>query len=402
MPAKAAVVVATEEPLTEDEAKEFFGNLEKAIYAGDIDFVANQMIDWNSIWKKATVGFRTNNAYREARTQFLLGGPHYMTHEGGEVRKIVDDVAAGGAFDLLRLHVVDGERRMLLRSANREMRLRYLDVVVGRNEQGQPKILDIYLMSSGELISTILRREIICIFQLMSTETIENVKLDDEQNDFCKNHVIIHEMFQATTTGDFDEASRIYAALPDSIKTLKYVMLARLQAAWKHSDDAYLDACSEFRKVHSNDPCVDFATWSSYFLKKDHAESLAAIDRIDQAVHGDPYLAVVRAYITLDAGDVEKAAQFADQAIAADHTFIDAYWVKVRAALDKNDFQHAYELLCWLEDECRMEFDDLASLPECADFIKSEYFQKWQDRHAQNTGNVPAQPSDETAPAVTE
>ena len=65
----------------------------------------------------------------------------------------------------------------------------------------------------------------------------------------------------------------------------------------------------DFRKYYSQDPCLDLLLIDYYTLKKDYAQAIPCVDRLDKSVGGDPYLNVLRAASTSAAGHLNEACR---------------------------------------------------------------------------------------------
>jgi hypothetical protein len=119
----------------------------------------------------------------------------------------------------------------------------------------------------------------------------------------------------------------------------------------------------------------------AFMLRKSYSQAAAGIDRIDQAIGGDPYLKVYRARILQSQGKPAAASKLAEAAVAEEPTLQPAYYFLLNQALNKRDFAKTAELLAALETRCHVMFKDLTTVPAYAEFVKSPEYQTWFKSH---------------------
>jgi lipopolysaccharide biosynthesis regulator YciM len=131
------------------------------------------------------------------------------------------------------------------------------------------------------------------------------------------------------------------------------------------------------RKALPNDPCLDVICLDSLFLRKQYAETIAAADRLDKMVDGDPYLHVLRGGVHFAQKQHEKARECVQKAIDAEPKMVQAHFTMIAICLDQKDYATVAKTLSVLENDVGMQLNDLAQVPEYADFVKSEEYKKW-------------------------
>ena len=122
----------------------------------------------------------------------------------------------------------------------------------------------------------------------------------------------------------------------------------------------------------------------------EYDRALAAVDRLEKAVGGDPYLDVIRAGIHLAQGDAGAARRLARQAVDGDGTLPDGYWALVNVSLADKRFDETARLLDLLREQFQLEFGDLTQIPEYAEFVQSPEYRQWAQPRtpSQNGGDL--------------
>ncbi|MDG2014218.1 MAG: hypothetical protein P8J33_11975 [Pirellulaceae bacterium] len=357
---------------TDEECEAFASQLQEQVFAKNASAV-NDSINWNAIIDRAVseipVASATKNGFRNGVLQSV-------GQSQGMAAQIIQQMERGGDYRYLGTREVGDEKRVLFRLLLADDGgVNYHDMVVLKDQQGQLKAVDIYVLMSAEFLSKTLRRMFLPLAAEQSKSILE--KLTKSDSDFINNIQKIQMINQLYQSGKFSQVENIYSTLPDSMKREKTISLIRLQAAAKISDQKYAEAIKDFRSFHPNDPCVNIISIDSFFLKGQFDEALKCIDRLDESVGGDPYLNVMRANITLAQGDTAATRTLAKAAIDKEATLTTAYWLLVNAALADKNHDEVVQYLNLLNENFTVEFDDLTQIPEYADFVKSPQYRDW-------------------------
>ncbi len=357
---------------TDEECVAFGTALENQAAAGNLS-AFNDAINWDAILDRAVGGIsvddRMKNGFRQGVLQ-TVGQPQ------GLPSQIIQQTEQGGDYKYLGTHMVGDEKRVVFRlRLSGDRGVNYHDMKVLKNEQGQTKAVDIYVLMSAEFMSKTLRRAFIPLAAEQSKSVFQ--KLTQAENDFVKNVTKFQKMTQLYRSGEFPQVETVYRSLPDSMQQEKNIMLIWLQAASQISDAKYANAIKDFRRYHPNDPCVDIISIDSHILKGQYDEALQCIDRLDESVGGDPYLNVMRANIMLGKGDNASARKFATLAVKEEPTLPPAYWALVSVSLADKNYDETVQQLNLLKTKFALAFDDLTQVPDYADFVKSPQYKDW-------------------------
>jgi tetratricopeptide (TPR) repeat protein len=296
-------------------------------------------------------------------------------------QQILQAIGDDGSYKLLRIRTVDGRPRPLFRMIHSDGRINYHEYVLARHKDGEVATEDVFILMTGERISQTMRRLVIPFFASVRNKSLLQKIAPDELG----NLKTFGAMADAIRAGDFKSAVAHYRTLPRKYQEQKPVLIGYVQATMNLGADGegeYLAALETFRKLYPDDAAVDFISIDYFYLKKQYDQARKAIDRLDQAVGGDPYLNVVRGNASMEAGRFEEARQAMEKAIQAEPDATNAYWVRISLALREK--KHA-DTLKWLQaivEKCHVEVQDLAAVPEYADFVKSPQYGEWQKWYA--------------------
>jgi tetratricopeptide (TPR) repeat protein len=248
-------------------------------------------------------------------------------------------------------------------------------MTVVRQPDGEIRIVKMYVYLAAETMAKILRRAFLAAVASESRTLLE--RLQGKESDFVKHIAETQAMTAAVQNGQPQRAIAIYRKLPLSLQKDKSLLLIRYRAAAELQDDEYTKAMDDFRKYHPDDPCIDIICVDAHFQDGEFDEALACVDRLDEAVGGDPYLELIRANVCIQDEDYDGARKLAHKALEAEEDLIDAQWCLITISLAEKDFDETSRLLTKLAEEFGMEFDDLTQVPEYAEYVKSPQYRQW-------------------------
>lgn len=379
--------------MTDEECLALFKSLKSALDAGDASKF-NSHIDWVAMLNRATANLGTE----QDREQIKSGALTSLTSQNAFGNELVKNVKGGGSFDLLRLKNQRGRRTALVRFLLAGGALNYFELELVREPDRQIKIVDIYPFAAGELMSQTLRRGFIPVVARTSQTLIE--KLTKGEGDYLKSLNEILEMTKALSTDRPQDALAIYGKLPPSVQKDKTVLMVRLRAALAVNEAEYAAAIEAIRTNFPQDPALDLIALDGYFMKKQYAEALAGIDRLDKSVGGDPYLNVLRANTYVEQGDLNKARDFAEQGVAGAPQVLATHWALVTLTLRQEDYAATLAELKNIRRNFRLQFGDMTKVREYAGFCKSPQYQEWLEFLKDAGKNAaPAAPSEKKAAA---
>lgn len=240
------------------------------------------------------ISFAGITAKEDYRKQFKanFAGPQGTEAVLGPLAKTVK---RGGQYTLLRVHQHGTDHAAVFRlNAGSIPNYHILKLVKGMD--GKIKVHDLYVLGAGEWMSTMNRRQILPIAASQNRSVLE--KLLGTESDFVTYAGEFRELMKAVQADDYATFKDIYDELPKSMQEQKTVLLMRRGQAQKAKQwDDVRATTADFRRLYPNDAALDVLSLPSLIFEKQFDEALAAVDRIDAFVGGDPYLDTLRSTI---------------------------------------------------------------------------------------------------------
>ncbi|HVR18912.1 MAG TPA: hypothetical protein VMS65_04435, partial [Polyangiaceae bacterium] len=240
---------------------------------------------------------------------------------------IAFSLKGGGSYRMLANRVVEGERRVKFRLLGSDGAFNYHDyVVVVRG--GSPKAVDIHMLTTGEPISTTLRRTLLPIAAETQKGLVE--RLTTKESSYVKNLPVIAKLSQFQTNPQ--AALAAYASLPDALKTDKNVLMLRVQAASMIDEPTYLAAMEDYRKAYPADASMRVMSIDYFYMKKMYKETLEQVTELERATGPDAHLNTLRAGVQAQLGNVQPGRDELKTALELEPDLAEA--VNLAIALD--------------------------------------------------------------------
>lgn len=162
--APPSTIGQTATPITEEEARSFAAKFIDAVSRNDMAAVS-AVFDWDTLADRALDGVPlTETKKQEAKTGMMRS----LTQNNTLIPQIHQQMQQGDdAYQLLRVHEVDGRRRALLRLLPPDGGVNYHDMVLSKSADGQCRAIDIHIFTTGELLSATVKRGML---QLAATQ----------------------------------------------------------------------------------------------------------------------------------------------------------------------------------------------------------------------------------------
>jgi tetratricopeptide (TPR) repeat protein len=361
----------TGQPVTEAECKKFAEKLAKAATDGNkAEF--NKLVPVVDLFERSMSDLEL--AANEKKTMLKAAS----TVSGQYADLITQQVKDGGSYSVLRVRVVDGRPRALLRLVSPEGAVNYHEYTLARSPDGQIVTEDIYVYASGEPLTKTFRRLMLGYIAEKKKGAID--KLNGSEQLLTKHIEDLTKMSQQVRNGQHKEALETFRKLPAELQKNKIFQIIAIRAAQGADDDKeYLAELERFRRNYPDDPAVDLISIDYFYLKKEYAEAIKTVERVDKSLGGDPYLMALKANMLLEAKKYKEARETAEKAIKDDPKLALAYLV--RAAISAQEKNHK-DALVWLKklvEATEVELD-LAMDERFDEFVKTPQFKelnKW-------------------------
>lgn len=278
-----------------------------------------------------------------------------------------------GSYTFLRLRTVNGKKLALFRLLM-DGPFNYHEYLLEVSPSGAVRPVDFYVYLSGEYMSETLRR---MYLGAVAGEPGVVGKLVGNDNEYAKNIPKLGQMSQLVKQGKADQAMKLWKTLPDVFKSDKYALILRLQAASQISPKESSDALEALKKACPGDPSIPALSLDPLFLAKKYDDVITAVDEVDKAVGGDPFLHTFRASVYLEKGDFDQARASAKRAVEQEATLDAGYWAMVTISLRAKSFKETVEWLNTMEKKLGTQFGDLTTIETYAEFVKSPEYGAW-------------------------
>lgn len=363
-------------PPTEEEAQQFADRMTRAVRARDA-VAMDKLLRLSDLTERIISDLDLSDQFRQG----IRKGMTQSMRQASLGQQVLQSIQDDGSYQLLRIRTVDGRPRPLFRLIGSEGALNYHDYYLARYEDGEVATEDMFVFASGEPISQSMRRLLIPAVASLRGKGLFG-KLDPQELDSMKT---IRSMAKAIRARNYKSAIAAYRTLPRTFQERKPVLILYIQATMNLETDGdaeYLAALEVFRKLYPRDAALDFISIDYFFLKKRYDEACRAMDRINKAVGGDPYLDVLRGSALLEAGRFKEARQAIEKAIKDEPNLVQAYWFRIGLSLREKKYA---DTLAWLQrivEKCHVDIQDLTGVPDYAGFVASPQYTMWQKWNA--------------------
>lgn len=348
--------------LGEDEARKFGQRFEQAFRNRD-EGAMSDCLRTRALYERILREFGSTDPKAELDPIFRTRNPDAMyLNEFGKL-----------SCRFLKVRQVEGRYRALFRFVGDDNHFNYREFVLGRSPDGSVVSEDVFLYDTAELLSDSLRR----VLGAAEGKRGAAPELTDQT-------AALTALMSAATKGDSAAVIRKYGQLSKHLQQNKSVLFIYIKALSK--DDARRDTVvkliEQFRILFPNDACLDMLSVGYHLQKQEFGQALAATDRLDQAIGGDPFLRVIRAECHVGMREFSKARAQIDAAVMEEPGLTNAYWTGILLSLleKKHD-----DTLAWLKrmvESCGAQVPDLSRDQDFEGFVKSPQYEAWVDWYA--------------------
>ena len=315
-PVESTAALTGQEPM-EQECQAWAAKMEQAVNQVDVATI-NELIDWDAILESATGGFPGIESQRQ---NFKYEFRQSLNGRNGFWSSIARQITGGGTYYFLRVGKIEGKKCARFRLSGPQGGANYHDFVLVREPDGRTKAVDWFIYLSGEMLSKTLRRNFLPVVAHEQRSVLE--KLTGAEGDFVKHLVEWRAYSEAAQNGQWQQVHDIYNNFPKSMKRDKNILLVRSQAALARNDKRdYALAIADMERLFPNDPMLALISIDSCCIRGEYDKAIAAIDKFDKAIGGDPFLLVLKAKIFQLKGDTDTAERLVQQAKEIDPTVV--------------------------------------------------------------------------------
>ena len=353
--------------VTDKEALEFCQKLEQGLIEGRAE-AFDGVLNMTAVVDAATRGLDLKPA---ERVNFRAG----VSQGFAMGRKLI---ASGNSYRLLGFRKLGPHQGPVFRLWGEEG-LNYHLLKLKKAAGGGVRIADIYIFITADLLSSIFRRGAIA---LVAEDPARRAGLTPEDAQLAITVKAFQDFQQLANRDDPQKSMEAFHKLPEATRKDRLVQALRLMVASKLGEAEYLKAEDEFKRLFPEDSSFHLMTLNGFVYRKDFAGALKAIDSLDKSLGGDPLLNFQRGnmYVCLEKyPEAKKAGQRAAKEVPY---LQEPRWLLVTIALKEKAHAETVQLLNDLERDFKLVMENVESVEEYAEFIKSAEYREWKKSRA--------------------
>ncbi|MEM9799211.1 MAG: hypothetical protein AAGA20_02730, partial [Planctomycetota bacterium] len=319
---------------------DFVGTIESAMADSDPS-VFHDAMDVDRFVERVRVGLPEGPKIDAMMEGFKIGfeGSNRMAADIVESLEEYD-----GTYVFLRM-MPDAPTHALFRWAGDDG-LEYHELALERGDDGAVRIADILPMSFGQWSSESSREFLVDLVAEQNPSLWE--RFTGAKPESLAAILKVKEMTEALED-DPAAALEIYDSLPEKTKTRIHVQRLRITAAADIDDETYLAALEDFARFHPDCAAIPLMMIDAHILVDDYDAVREDIDRLEEMVHGDPYLDITRAQILIKEERYDRAREALARAVEQDERLeMPAAWELLEIHLATDDHEQTFRTLDWL------------------------------------------------------
>jgi hypothetical protein len=285
----------------------------------------------------------------------------------------------------VRVAVVNGEKRVLLRLLSSDGTLNFIDWVCERNAAGDVIIVDGLPFVTGELMSETSRRAVLPLLAESKKGFIE--RLTTKESAYVREIASINQAIKLIQEGSNNEASGILEALPGEVKIMPFVLALRLRAAQSSSKKVYLAVIEDWERALPDNPSLDLISIDGCVMRKDYAGCIDHIESLQKRVGPDGYLRALKGNVSFMNHDIEGARTSFKAAVAIEPTLARTYDMWFGVEMQAKNWGGLVEALSAFESNFPKAdiWAGIQAKASWADFRASKECQLWLEKRTAKT-----------------
>ncbi|MEI9959445.1 MAG: hypothetical protein WDM90_24710 [Ferruginibacter sp.] len=311
-----------EKPVTKDDAITFAKEIESSVKKGD-PVILDNAIDK----KEFTIRMDLPNT-NDARE---FGKGVLQTMKLGT--QMTTQLSDADTYNFIKYYVSNGKHHIVFRAlSNKDEGLNYQDYeLIMRGNKCM--VADAYMYSTAENLSETVRTMYNMLYGSQQKNKID-MNHEDQLGDLKK----INDIKELYQKGRSAEAKQVYLSLPDNIKRTKLLCLLNVYVSAHLSADDYNVAVKEFERYFPNEPNLNLIKINGYYLQKDYAKMLEAVNALDAQINKDPLLDYQR-YLSYDLMEQKDSSRICLQRLIHNMPDFQKGFIELIAVDLKNGYQ---------------------------------------------------------------
>lgn len=255
--------------LTDEESLAFAKELENSIKKREGEFLDNAFDKDAFIKRIDLTGMANSKGFGDGvMSKMKLG------------TQVSNSLSDQDSYEFIKHYTKDKVHHVIFRLYGvEESTLNYHDFELIKVD-GKCMIADMYIYLSGETLAETMRN----LYKSMVGNN------DDNKPSKFSGMDDVADIKKLMQRGKYAEARRIYETLPDNLKNAKPIMLTNILICSNLSNNDYDEAIKKFQLKFPNEPNMNLVMIDGYYLQKEYAKMLSAINALDSQINKDPLL----------------------------------------------------------------------------------------------------------------
>jgi hypothetical protein len=285
------------------------------------------------------------------------------------------EVAEGSAL-FLKVHSFDGMRGPLVRYDLGDQGYNYLLLIAEDRPNSDPRVVDLFLATTGQKFSDTLGAISLLLVAPNDTLLGEMFGLTSIDKDLAATFTSIGQLQRAGRSAD---AYAKVQGLPETIRNHRVMLNISVQLASMLSEDLYRAELARLARYHRDDPTAAFTLIDYYFYKGDTDAAMDAILGMERAFGTDAAISILKANISVEAGDLFGARRFAREGVALEPANELSHLTLLTILMLSEEYADGIEVLEGLEQNFGYAFDSSNFVDNdlYAGFVKSPEYKAW-------------------------
>lgn len=267
------------------------------------------------------------------------------------------------SFSLIGVRDRGSGRRLVFRMIAREECVTYVEFSYARFRDGI-RLTDAYFHPVGHFMSDSYR-----------SDKAADVRLEIQN---LKRGKILREKLTAARAGDVQEFVKIYQEMPWDEESRRRCLIPLLMISPSLSDDDFAMAVGEARKRFPTDVQVNLSLAWAFESRESGLEALEPIDRVNEAIGGDPYLRAWKAGFQANTGKDDDAKALIAEVLTDSPLDWDTVQLSLWNCLRRKDYAQATQVMDVVIRDFEKGAIDQFELDGYAEFTQSVAFQEWK------------------------
>ncbi len=291
----------------------------------------------------------------------------------------------GGKYTLLGVRKISGQNRAVFRFRSATGSVNYNEWVLMHGPEGRVVATDIFSVTSGELVSVTVRRNMLLFLAKMQPTLWQ--RLTGQESAILAPAMQCEHSQHLLVTGHNRAFLADLAKLPASLRNSRSLLLEKVEAIdalYGANTPKYArrfqSAVLTYQRAFPDDPAaalmdIDYL-YSTHQFRKEAEINI----RISKSVGGDPYQIMLAAAAESKIGTPAAMAQsqkYADQAIHGVPSLKQAYWIDISISLQRHNFKQVTRTFLAVRKQFHLHLMPLTGLAEYAEYVKSPEYAKY-------------------------